>query len=241
MNLLMTILISLFVQISDGSPEVVAPKVFIDCAFLDMDFVKNEMPYLNYVIDRKEADIYILITTQKTAGEGTEFTIFFIGQKDFVGMADTLKWTSLKSDSDDTIRRELVKKLKIGLVRYLAKTPLSDRLSVNLIERKIEIRPYDPWHNWVFSIGLNTYLNGQQKLHFNTINTTLSANKILKDWKVLNSLNYFYTYNIYELDTTVYTDESKSYSGSTKLAMGLSDHISVGGYASFYSQHTRMF
>ncbi|MGQ9702260.1 MAG: hypothetical protein ACUVQT_07385, partial [bacterium] len=180
------------------SPILEAPYVFIDYEKIDMDFIKTEIPYVNYVIDRRDADIYILITTQITAGKGTEFTLFFNGQKNFIGMNDTIRYVSLKSDSDDTIRRELAKRLKLGLVRYLTKTPIAEKLSINLIEKKVTITPKDPWHNWVFNIGLNGFFNGQQKLNFNSLNATLSINKILRDWKFLNDLSYSYTYNIYK-------------------------------------------
>ncbi|MGQ9465995.1 MAG: hypothetical protein ACUVQ4_09935 [bacterium] len=136
------------------SPILEAPYVFIDYEIIDMDFIKTEIPYVNYVIDRRDADIYILITTQITAGKGTEFTLFFNGQKNFIGMNDTIRYVSLKSDSDDTIRRELAKRLKLGLVRYLTKTPIAEKLSINLIEKKVTITPKDPWHNWVFQYRL---------------------------------------------------------------------------------------
>ncbi|MGQ9665180.1 MAG: hypothetical protein ACUVUH_07615 [bacterium] len=217
------------------SPIQEAPYVFIDYEIIDMDFIKTEIPYVNYVIDRRDADIYILITTQITAGKGTEFTLFFNGQKNFIGMNDTIRYVSLKSDSDDTIRRELAKRLKLGLVRYLTKTPIAEKLSINLIEKKVTITPKDPWHNWVFNIGLNGFFNGQQKLNFNSLNATLSINKILRDWKFLNDLSYSYTYNIYKLNDTTITNESKSYSGLTNPIIGLNNHFSIGGYLSFYS------
>ncbi|MGQ9816817.1 MAG: hypothetical protein ACUVQ3_02540 [bacterium] len=217
------------------SPILEAPYVFIDYEKIDMDFIKTEIPYVNYVIDRRDADIYILITTQITAGKGTEFTLFFNGQKNFIGMNDTIRYVSLKSDSDDTIRRELAKRLKLGLVRYLTKTPIAEKLSINLIEKKVTITPKDPWHNWVFNIGLNGFFNGQQKLNFNSLNATLSINKILRDWKFLNDLSYSYTYNIYKLNDTTITNESKSYSGLTNPIIGLNNHFSIGGYLSFYS------
>ncbi len=229
------ITLSLLAQISEGAAEIEAPKIFIDCDFLDMNFIKTEMPYLNYVIERKEADIYILITTQTTAGEGTEYTIFITGQNNFSGMYDTLKYSCLQSDSDDIIRRGILKQIKLGLVRYLTKTPFATNLNISFQEKKITQKPKDAWHNWVFSIGVNAYLDGQQKLSFNTLNTTFSVDRILEEWKIKNYLSYYYTYNIYRLEDTTITNISKSYEGSTKIVLGLNNHFSAGGYASFYS------
>ncbi|MGQ9464460.1 MAG: hypothetical protein ACUVQ4_01975, partial [bacterium] len=44
-----------------------------------------------------------------------------------------------------------------------------------------------------------------------------------------------YTYNIYKLNDTTITNESKSYSGLTNPIIGLNNHFSIGGYLSFYS------
>ena len=43
-----------------------APKVFIDCGSCDIEYIKTEITFVNYVRDRKEADVHVLITTQGT-------------------------------------------------------------------------------------------------------------------------------------------------------------------------------
>ncbi len=236
MTVMVVFISSLSAQYFADSIIAEAPRIFIDCVTLDLEFVKREIPYVNYVTERKAADIYILISTQPTAGEGTEYSIFFIGQQNYSGMCDTLKYIALKSDSDDTIRREIVKRLKLGLVRYLAQTPIGEKLQITISEKKIALKPKDPWHNWVFSISLNGHFNGQQKYNFNNLYTTFSVNKILEEWKILNYLSYYYRKNYYKVnDTTTIIDESKSYNGSTSLVISLGEHFSAGYYLSFYS------
>ncbi len=56
-----------------------APKVFIDCNRCDIDYIKTEITFMNYVWDRKEADVHILITIQRTGSGGREYTFAFIG------------------------------------------------------------------------------------------------------------------------------------------------------------------
>lgn len=82
LTLLFSVLFSILSAGNDKeSPILEASYVFIDSGLLDMDFIKIEISYVNYVIDRRDADIYIMITTQITASKGTEFTLFFNGQK----------------------------------------------------------------------------------------------------------------------------------------------------------------
>ncbi len=58
-----------------------APKVFIDCWRCDRDYIRTEITYVNYVRDRKDADIHLLVTDQGTGSGGREYTLAFIGLK----------------------------------------------------------------------------------------------------------------------------------------------------------------
>ncbi len=37
----------------------------------DMNYIRQEMPYINYVRDVKEAQVYMLVTRQSTGSGGT--------------------------------------------------------------------------------------------------------------------------------------------------------------------------
>ena len=43
-----------------------AVKIFLDCRDCDMNYTRQEIPYINYVRDVKEAEVYILVTNQNT-------------------------------------------------------------------------------------------------------------------------------------------------------------------------------
>ncbi|MCK4759928.1 MAG: hypothetical protein KAT69_07745, partial [Candidatus Aminicenantes bacterium] len=43
-----------------------APKIFVDCDFCDIDHIRREITFVNYVWDRKEADVHILVTLLRT-------------------------------------------------------------------------------------------------------------------------------------------------------------------------------
>lgn len=55
-----------------------APNVFINCGYCDLNFIKEQIPVVNYVNDRNDADISVLLTTQSTGAGGTEYTLFFM-------------------------------------------------------------------------------------------------------------------------------------------------------------------
>ena len=60
-------------------------RVFLDCDDCDGDYVRREIEFIDYVRDRKEADLHILVTTQDTASGGEEWVFKFIGLGRFNG------------------------------------------------------------------------------------------------------------------------------------------------------------
>ena len=117
-----------------------ALKVFLDCRRCDDDYIRNQITFINYVIDRQEAQLHLLITSQHTASGGREYTLYFIGQADFAGKNDTLLFNTYQDDTDDIIREKLVSIMKLGLVSYVSRTPM---LSFTSVIRE----------NWTVSFG----------------------------------------------------------------------------------------
>ncbi len=139
-----------------------ATKVFIDCPRCDIDYIKTEITFVNYVWDRKEADVHVLITTQRTGSGGIEDTIALIGQKNYSDMQNTLKYISNPTDTEDEIRHGLVHVLKMSIVPYAARTPLADQISVSFKEKVKPTDLEDKWHFWVFSLSADSFLYGQK-------------------------------------------------------------------------------
>ncbi|MSO49997.1 MAG: hypothetical protein EXQ49_08875, partial [Acidobacteria bacterium] len=53
-------------------------RVFLDCATCDFNNIRQDITYINYVVDRGSADIHVLITAEGTATGGREYTFEFI-------------------------------------------------------------------------------------------------------------------------------------------------------------------
>ena len=46
------------------------------------DYLRKEIPYVNYVRDIKDAGVYIISTNQTTGSGGSEFSYFLVGQNE---------------------------------------------------------------------------------------------------------------------------------------------------------------
>lgn len=195
-----------------------APNIFLDCGLCDMNFLKEQIAVVNYVRDRKDADIHILFTSQTTASGGRDYTLYFIGQNTFANMNDTLKYTTNQTDTQDQSRNKMVNVLKLGLVRYIARTKVSDQINISFAKPdKKKEEQKDDWDFWYFKTSLNGYFNGQENYKYNYINGSISANRSTEDLKVSLRLNSSYAENIY----TYYNGVSKT------------DILSISRYQSF--------
>lgn len=207
-----------------------APKVYIDCGICDIDYIRTEITFVNYVRDRKEAQIHILITTLSTGGGGREYTIAFIGQNEFEGINDTQKYFTSRTDTSDEIREGLVKVLKIGLMSYVAKTPIASKMEISYQEKTEEGEVKDKWNKWVFSLSGSGYLSGEKTYKYHSLYSTFTAARVTTKSKINLSLSASQSKQTFELEdeTLESSTESRYLAGS--YIVGLNDHWSAGLY-----------
>lgn len=232
--------ISLAFSEDRGDTLIIAPAVYIDCEDCDLEYIKSEMPFVNHVIDRAVADVHILITTRETAGAGIEHTLTFIGQHRYKGKNDTLYFVSETQDSEDKIRKALVQKMKLGLMRYVAKTAIADDIEISSIEKTRPIVAVDRWNNWVFSISVHTYLRGEQLSSYISTYATVSGFRITDEWKLETSAYYDYDKNYFQIDdTTTISSVTKGYGAGAFIVKSINEHWSVAAGYDIYSSTYR--
>ena len=214
-------------------------RVFVDCNFYcDMDFLRTEIGWVDYMRDRADAQVHILGTAQGTGGGGRRYTLEFIGLRSFAGRADTLEYTSAADDSEEIARRGIAQTIKLGLVPFIADSPLGRRLTISLADVDpdadvdTDLPPRDPWNFWTFRISLNGNMDGESSREAYRISTGLSANRTTEEWKLSVSGNGSYseqefTYPVESGDTTI-TSLTRSYSANTLTVKSLGPHMSLG-------------
>jgi len=205
-----------------------APRVFIDCRRCDKDYIRTEITYLNYVRDRKDADVHVLITSQRTGSGGTEYTMAFIGLENYSDVQNTLKYVANKTNTWDETRKGMVDVLKRGLFPYLVKTPIGEHISIQFKEKVEPTAVEDRWNFWVFSISLDGRLRGEATRSSNSINANFSANRVTPDLKIRMGFSGDFDEKKYEYDeeTIVSKSERKGFNGL--FVKSLNDHWSLG-------------
>ena len=198
------------------------------------DYIRKEIPYVNYVRDIHDAGVYIISTSQRTGSGGYEYSYFLVGQHEFAGMADTLKFTSGPDETTDEIRQKSVNTLKMGLMRYVARTPLSKYMKISFTEPLSTTVSTDKWKSWVFRSSVSGYAQGQKTYNSYYINGSVSASKITEAWKINLKSTYSQNESKYVIDdtTTIRSRNPSSYF-SALIVKSISNHWSAGGNFGF--------
>jgi hypothetical protein len=205
-----------------------AVRIFIDCFRCDINYIRQEIPYVNYVRDVKEAQVYILETSETTGSGGRKYTFAFVGQEEFAGINDTLVYSSRPDDSRDITRIWRTQMMKMGLMPYVARTPLFDEVIINPTREMVTEEVVDRWNNWVFEVEAEPNFEGEESYKELALRSSISAIKITHDWKLEFDFDHRLTRTKYTFDDTLYTN-TKSIQGLDVLAVrSLGEHWSAG-------------
>ena len=214
-------------------------RVFLDCNNCDFDFLRTEITFVDYVRERQDAQVHILVTQQETGGGGTEYTLTFIGQRELATLADTLKYVAPPATTRDDLRHGLARTLKLGLIRYAARVGDTSRFDVSYTapaDTANKSSQHDPWNYWVFRTNANGFAQGEKANNFVNLNVSQSANRVTEAWKT--NLNFYVNYgqNRFDLgDGSTFRSYSHSYGFSDLLVKSLGAHWSAGQRASWTS------
>jgi hypothetical protein len=212
-----------------------APNLYIqDETWVDISYIKSKVTFVNFVRERTESDIHLIITSHSTASGGWEYTLSFHGQKKFEDLSYVLTYTSSLNTSDDDIREGILKVLKKGLMPYVSRTPLIDYIDILFQEETTHEEVKDRWNQWVFELGIQGYVNGEKSYSHIWYCTEFSVKRITEKHKFTAYGDMDITRDHYEIeDGDDITAISKCYDGSMFYSYSVAEHMSLGGWISY--------
>jgi hypothetical protein len=219
-------------------------KVYVgclDCSDNDLDFFKTEIDFIDFVRDRSEAEIHIIITSLNSGSGGKEYTLYFLGLKRFLGEADTLTYLAGKSDSEDVIRRGIARIMAAGLFRYALKTPAGERLFVKYKRPLTTRKAVDKWNRWVFDIGADSYVSGEKGYRCFRVSGNISAKRITAISKIKLSISGTYEETRYEYGDYSAFGQARQRGASATYIRGINNHWSWGvGLSASHSLYSNL-
>lgn len=204
-----------------------AVKVFMDCR-CDLNYIREEIPYINYVRDVREAQVYVLVTRQMTGSGGEQFKFAFQGLKEFEGLNDTLVYSSNPDETYALVREEQTKILKMGLLRYVARTPIRSEVEISHNENLKAEEVIDKWNHWVFDLQTSPRLNAEETYKAINLFNSINISKVTPDLKL--DIGFFQSYNKqrYIEDNVENTYIRKSETADILFVKSLNNHWSAG-------------
>jgi hypothetical protein len=223
----------------DPGGELQQPlRVFLDCGRCEFDHFRREVSFVDYVRDRADADLHVLVTSQETGGGGTEHTFFFIGLRQFDGRQDTLRWVARQNSTEIEVRNGLTQTFKLGMIPFVARTPLAQDLSIQLErgggeeeedEERSRAPDQDPWNLWVFRTSLGGSMDGESRNSSVSVDGSVSASRITEAIKLELSASLEYSEDRFELNNgEELLAVEREYDGEALMVWSLGPHWSAG-------------
>lgn len=215
------------------------PSIFLECPWgCDMDFLRQEMIYVNFVRDRAISDVFIQQTYIETGGGGLQSTLNFFGNKDFKGRNDTLVYV-IPPNASESVQREMLKtNLERGLVPYLLRTGMAHRITFHVkpleVDEKIPIKETvkDPWNYWTLSINSNLNASGQDVAQNLSVYGGFNARRITNAVKTQLFVNGSYNHSKFDFgDGDIEEYNQGGYSVGGSQIYSLTPHWSTGLFA----------
>lgn len=210
-------------------------KVFILCQWCYEEYLRTHITWVDFVRDRFDAEVQLIINNLATGSGGQDYSIQFLGQGRFKGMVDTLHFTSNAINTEDEIRKGLARVVSLGLIRYVAHTPLASDLQIESLraedndQQGIGTNPKeDPWNAWVFNTSLNGEFNGQRVNQSIFMNAAFNANRTTEKMRFFIGFSNAYNEQRFDFNGGKSVFIQRNYSVTSQYVHSLSDHWSAG-------------
>ena len=219
----------------DSTARIGAVRAFLDCREdgCDRDFLVTELAWVDWMRDRLDAEVHLLVTQQATGSGGAEWVVVAIGQRGYAGAADTLRFTTAPNDATDLIRRQLLRVVSQLLLPYAARGPLGTRLTVAYsappATSAASAPADDRWNFWTYGVSGNAFLNGESQQSFENVSGSLSANRTTEASKIRVSASNSYNRSTFTLSNGTTFEALQRNSGLRALAVrSQGEHWSTG-------------
>ncbi len=214
----------------------IRPAVFMDCeTWCFRDYVKQNITFVDYSLERLDADIYVLFTALQTGGGGREVQMVIQGNDQFANRADTTTFYSHANDTEVIRREQLVKEFKKGLLPFIIQTDLINDImftvesSDSLDQNEEVIEEKDPWNYWVFNVGGNGWFNGEETFKSADLNGNVNATRITEESKFTFRSSASLSRSVFTLtDGEEFVSEIESYNTNALFVKSINEHWSAG-------------
>lgn len=233
MKWILTLILTVYGISLSGQGHIPAPDVFLDCqtnCFLN--YIRQEVNYINYQRDRQDANVYTLVTSQNASAGAREMQLIFI-YDEFPGLdRDTIKYIREQNISELEEMQLFEYHFKKGLLPAILQTEIANDLDYDIeftSETLEQVETEDPWDFWSFNVRFNLNISGESRFSEQGYSGRVSGSRVTEESKIT-----FVTW--YNLDQAEFTlsdgetvfSENERYRVFGQYVKSISDHWSAG-------------
>jgi len=209
-------------------------KIFYDCQanYCEETYLKQNLKGVEFVRDRNFADTHIIVLSEQNGSGGQKVHLKFSGQNKFKDIQENYDFSVSSNDTEDEIRKKLLKFLKIGLLRFWVQGGLSDKVNIKL-DFTQEEKQVDKWNHWVFKLGGNAWFNGDSNSGNKNVSGYAKASKVLEKNKFSFRLSYNTGSNFFKFNGQTITSEREYFNVDVYQIWGINQHWSYGIFGFF--------
>ena len=216
-------------------------RVFLDCRRCYESYTRRNINFVDYVRDRKQADVHVLGTRRRTGGGGVAYRLEFVGRGPLQDLRHELVYEAPSTLTREERRRGLADRLRMGLTPFVGQTPTADDLKITYSpseDASEDGTPEDdPWDQWVFDIGISGNGDLQSQEYSYELEGDLSAERITRAWKVNFRLDGEQEVDVFEReDTTDIRSPSEDYDVDAAVVKTLGPNSGMGLSSTAFSR-----
>ena len=211
-------------------------NLFTDCE-CNKTLLKQEINYVNHAIDPTGAQVNLFIVTNYLSNGGRVFNLNFKGQHELTGNQLSFKVPVSAVMTGREIDEELTSRIKLGLAGFLAGTPYAALADVSVdLEEEVEAtteEKVDNWNAWIFEATARFNTSKESRRSRTDLRLRFDADRTTPELRLRFQPNFFYrTQRVVQADGTELTSLRKDAWFNSSVVKSISDHFSVGFFAS---------
>ena len=211
------------------SPKKESIKFFVDCN-CDKNYVRQEIKHISHVRDQGLANVQLFIYDITNGSGGKTYKLEFTGSSSFQGIVKTLSFDSNANMTSDEIRKNLVSKIKKGLIKYILESDIAERVEYNIKGKDVsnETEVKDPWKNWIFEIYGDAKFDKESSRKRFEYKVGLESDRVTEKWRIRGDAQISQTNSKFIRDDEEFTSNRDKFWGSASVVRSISDHWSTG-------------
>ncbi len=217
-----------FTQTDTSSVEGTKLKVYLDCHDCSKSYFTRSLGTVDFVSDPKLSDVHIFVTKQKTASEGYQYGINFIGKEDYSDIKFKLNAVSNQDETKIQRWETLLRPVQSGLEPYICiqKSKQHNQLLNN--EKNPYLSKKDPWNSWVFLFDLGGNLEAEDSQSEYNIEGEFNAKRITDKLKLRSTLDYEMGSEQYDNGGDEIKSTVEQYKWTARSVFSITKYVSLG-------------